>query len=147
MEAKFKDTLRVIGAVRIFKNGELVVEDNNMVVNSGKELVAKLITGQGEVISQVRVGDNGTAPSLFDDDLLGKLLGSTYVAHRGGLIPAGSPMSIEFDANFPVGMGLGAVRECGLFNDLNEMLARKAFPEINIGIDDSIAFFWTITIK
>jgi hypothetical protein len=147
MNVQIKESLQIVGALRIFKNNELVVEDNNMVVNGGKELVARLITGQGEVITQIRVGDNGTQASPFDDNVLGRLLGTTYLEHRGGMIIPGAPMSIEFDGTFPVGIGLGAVRECGLFNDLNEMLARKAFPEVNIGVDDSISFFWTITVK
>lgn len=153
--AKLKDSITIKGRLQIKLNGVTVVDDENMVVASGKEWAAKMLGGIGKTVNRMKVGNNGGQPNELQTDLLSAFDPDTGNPPAGGefeWIPLTNPggdvyvNTIEFIATAQPGVATFAIKECGLFSQLDEMVARKAFGEVNKGPSDIMSFIWTLTV-
>lgn len=140
------DKLSLTGALTISRNGEVVQEINNLVVTTGKELVAQNLQG-GTVapVTHMGVGTGTTAAAAGDAALEAEL-------DRNGLTTSGGVQTgaeVLFESTWLPGDGTGAITEAGLFTAAagGIMLARTVFPVVNKGADDTISIAWTVTIS
>lgn len=128
------------------KDQELVldIEVPNLVVTSGKQYIANRIASNSisTIMSYMGIGNNSTAASLSNTDLLGSLyrnvLTSTTV----------NGSNITYVGVFAPGEGTGTILEAGIFNanSAGTMLCRTTFPSITKSITDTIAITWTVTV-
>ncbi len=131
------------GKVSIYRNNELILDIDNLVVLSGRTFAAIRLIGVDEaVISHMAVGSDNTAP-VSGDTTLGTELGRVTLSDT-----TRTDNTISYSATFPAGTATGSLREAGLFNAASAgyMLARTTFPEIVKGSGDSISFVWNITL-
>ena len=143
-EARLKDNITIKGRLQIQLNGKTVVDDSNMVVDTGREWAARMLGGTGNIITRMKLGNNGGDPDPLDTDLLGDQKKWLQLTNPGGDVYVNT---IEFISTFAPGEPF-VVRECGLFDNesSNVLIARKAFAEVNKGINDIMSFIWTLTV-
>lgn len=140
------DKLTLTGALTISVNGEVVREINNLVVTTGKELVAANLQGSNtSQITHMAVGEGTTAAALGDSSLVSEI-------HRNSLITAGGTLSgssVTYQCTWAAGEGTGAITEAGLFTASIDgiMLARTVFPVVNKGANDTVTIIWDVTIS
>ena len=141
-----QDKLSLTGALTISKNGEVVQEIKNLVVTTGKELVAANLQG-GSVspVTHMAVG-TGAVAAAAGDTALGTELDRNALSTSGGTV-AGAVVTYECVWN--PGDGTGALTEAGLFTAATggTMLARTVFPVVNKGADDTVTIVWDVTIS
>lgn len=140
------DKLSLTGALTISKNGEVVQKIKNLVVATGKELVAANL--QGDVVAPVThmaVG-TGTVAAAAGDIALGRELDRNALTISGGTV-AGAV--VTYECTWAPGDGTGAITEAGLLTASSGgiMLARTVFPVVNKGVDDTITIVWDVTIS
>jgi hypothetical protein len=140
------DKLSLTGALTISVNGEVVRDIKNLVVTSGKELVAQNLQGGSVVpVTHMGVGTGSTAAAVGDAALEAEL-------DRNALTTSGGTHSgaqVSYECTWLAGDGTGAITEAGLFtaDTGGTMLARTVFPVVNKGADDTITIAWTVTIS
>ena len=139
------DQFRMTGALTVKKNGEVVQEIHNLVVDAGKELVAARLAGNVAVVSHMAIGTSTVAAAAEHATLIGEL-------HRAALVTSGGTAvnaTVEYAATWAEGAGMGALTEAGLFTaaTAGTMLARTVFPVVNKTATDVITITWTITIS
>ena len=149
----FKEDIALKGRLRIFLNDELVVDDENLVVDTGKSWAAKMLGGQGNPITMMKVGNNSAAPDALQYELVGTVLADLPLTNPGGDVYVNT---IEFIATAGPGIADGPIQECGLWasgapegvtNPPGEtMVARKAFAVVNKGPTDVMSFIWTLIV-
>lgn len=140
------DKLSLTGALTISVNGEVVRDIKNLVVTTGKALVAQNLQG-GSVapVTHMAVGTGTTAAAVGNTALESEL-------DRNGLTTSGGVQTgaeVLFESTWLPGDGTGAISEAGLFTASTggTMLARTVFPVVNKGVDDTISIAWTVTIS
>lgn len=140
------DKLSLTGALTISKNGEVVREIKNLVVSTGKALVAQNLQG-GSVapVTYMAVGTGTTAADAGDTGLETEL-------DRNALTTSGGTQTgpaVLFESTWLPGDGTGALTEAGLFTAASggTMLARTVFPVVNKAAADTISIAWTVTIS
>lgn len=145
---KMQDSVSITGSLVIRKNGKIIVNDHNLVVDTGRYLIAHLIAGTGGVITEIRLGNGGggIAPDPGDVGLVGDTLSVLTVIPNGGQVHDTSAQ-VEYDASRTEGASLIRCVEAGLFNSAGVMMARKVFPEVNLDPSDTMSLFWTLTVK
>lgn len=140
------DNIKMTGVLSIILNGKTEEEKivNNMVVKVGKEFVASRIIGTSEpVMSHMAIGTNNTATVALDSALKAEVgrvaLTSTILSER----------TMVYTALFEPGVGTGAIKEAGIFNDSTEgiMFSRAAFSTVNKAAEDSLTISWAITVN
>lgn len=140
------DKLSLTGALTISKNDEVVQKINNLVVTSGKELVAANLQGDNVVpVNYMALGTGETAAATTDVGLETEL-------DRNALTVAGGTVSgavVTYEATWAPGDGTGGITEAGLFTATSggTMLARTVFPVVHKGADDTITIVWDVTIS
>lgn len=140
------DKLSLTGALTISRNGEVVREIKNLVVTSGKALVAANLQGNNvNPITYMALGTGTTAADVADTTLESEL-------DRNALTTSGGTVSgavVTYESTWAPGDGTGAVTEAGLFTASTggTMLARTVFPVVNKGADDTITVVWDVTIS
>jgi hypothetical protein len=140
------DKLSLTGALTISVNGEVVREIKNLVVATGKALVAQNLQGGNVVpVTHMAVGTGTTAAAAADAALESEL-------DRNALTTSGGTQTgpeVLFESTWLPGDGTGALTEAGLFTAETGgvMLARTVFPVVNKGADDTISIAWTVTIS
>lgn len=115
----------------------------NLVVTAGKTLIMSRLQGAtSNVINYIAVGTGNTAPALTDTTLETELEREAITVSGG----TASTNTITYVANFGVGVGTGAWREAGLFNESSggTMLSRVVYDVINKGAADSMEITWVI---
>ncbi len=139
-----KESLRVKGKLKIYKNGNLEKEIDNLVVTTGLNwITARLITaGIPDPMSHMAVGTGTTAADASDtamETIVGarKAFDSTTVTAN----------AIEYVSTFAGSTYAGALTEAGLFNALTTgtMLSHVIFSVINVAAADEITCTWTLT--
>jgi len=140
------DKLSLTGALTVSVNGEVVRDIRNLVVTSGKELVAANLQG-GTVtpITHMGVG-SGTSAAAAGDVALGAQIDRNALSTSGGSVTAAV---VTYECTWLPGDGTGALTEAGLFSASTggEMLARTVFPVVNKGADDNVTIVWDVTIS
>lgn len=140
--------IKARGALRIeiYENGRLVEsqEDNNLVVNLGRENVAKLLGGAtaGKSITKFQAGTSDTPPQLTDTAITNpftKALSSVSY-------PSANQVQFNFliDAHEANGK---AIAEFGLLNSDDVLFARKTRTVINKVSPMVIVGAWIITVN
>lgn len=140
------DKLSLTGALTISVNGEVVREIKNLVVATGKALVAQNLQGGNVVpVTYMAVG-TGTTPAAAADAALESELDRNALTVSGG---TQTGPEVLFESTWLPGDGTGALTEAGLFTAATGgvMLARTVFPVVNKGADDTISIAWTVTIS
>jgi len=132
--------------VKVYKNGVLVEEttENNLVVNGGRDQIARLIAGNvtGRSINRIAFGTNGTAPEAADS-----IITNQFVRPVDGFsYPQMGQVQINW--NLPVTENNGmAILEFGLLTTDGTLFARRTRNNpIYKESDISIEGHWTIVL-
>lgn len=132
------------GRLKIFKNDELVLEVENLVVTAGKNFVASRMVGAAAaVMSHMALGTGATAAAV----------GNTTLETEAGRVAVSSGTASGADAtyvaSFPAGTATGAITEAGILNagSGGTLLCRSVFSAINKGAADSITISWVVTVS
>ena len=118
------DQLQLKGHLQIHLNDELVRDVDNLVVTTGKNLVASRLVGTTPaVMSHMAIG-SGTTAAAAGNTALGTELGRVSLTSGSA-----SSAVVTYVATFAAGTGTGAVTEAGLLNASSSgtMLARTVF--------------------
>lgn len=131
--------------LRDIKTGRIKArrEVNNLVVQSGKDLVATVFAGSaGDTITHIGLGEGNTPASLGQTALVTPLL--PRVSVTGDLNT--SPASIVYQVTFGAGVAVGDISEAGLFTAATSgtMVARTTFASIPKEADDELILTWTL---
>jgi hypothetical protein len=113
----------------------------NLVVTSGKVFIASRMVGSTTAMSHMAIGA-GTVAAAVADTALGAEL------RRVVMESTTSAQAIAtYVANFPAGVGSGAVTEAGILNaaSVGTLLCRTVFPVVNKGEDDAMSITWQVT--
>ena len=145
----FNDNIRPKGSFSFIiydENMSIKHQDNgvNLIVDVGKEWVAKYLSGEApDNLSFMALGSGGAAPA--DGDVgLGNELGRVAF---DSVVRTGN--SIQYIATFLPGVATGSVIEAGLFNsDVDgEMLSRRLFTLATKDPADTMVGVWDITVN
>ena len=140
------DQISIKGALKITKNGEVVREIDNLVVDTGKTLVASRIgSNTDNFVNYMGLGTGSTAAAAGDTALVAEVGRSAAVSSTS----ISNPLDVVFTATFSAGVASGSITEAGLFNVASggTLVARTAFAVVNKGPDDIITITWTVTIS
>ena len=148
-----KDKIKPKGLVSIVLKDEhgnvKETHTQNLVVNTGLAFIASRIVGTASpVISHMGVGSGDTAAAGSQTGLITQLsrvaLTSTAIVTTNV-----TDDSVQFVAEFPAGVGTGAVVEAGLFNaDVDgTMISRTVFPVVNKSAPDSLVITWILVLN
>ncbi len=134
------------GSVQLLLNGRCIKELNNLVVDSGLNLIAERLKDNATAVpSHIAIGTDATVPTGSQTALGAEI---AREALSGVAIVAAN--TITFAANFAAGVGTGALIEAGLFNAGSgpDMIARTLFSGVvTKGAGDSLGIVWTFTIS
>ena len=140
------DQISIKGALIITKNREVIREIDNLVVDTGKTLVASRIgSNTDNFVNYMGLGTGSTAAAAGDTALVAEIGRSATVSSTSYL----TPFDVVFAATFPAGVVSGSITEAGLFNAASggTLVARTAFAVVNKGPDDIVTITWTVTIS
>jgi|TARA_R100001082_G_C4241604_1_gene107575 hypothetical protein len=138
------DQLQLKGHLQIHLNDELVRDVDNLVVTTGKNLVASRLVGTTPaVMSHMAIG-SGTTAAAAGNTALGTELGRVSLTSGSA-----SSAVVTYVATFAAGTGTGAVTEAGLLNASSggTLLCRTVFSVVNKGANDSMTVTWTVTVS
>ena len=139
-----KDSLKIVGTLRIFKNGKLVATEKNLVVATGLNVIANRLIGTSKnALSHMGIGTGTTAPTASDTALENqkstRLAGTSIVATAG---------VVTITATFPGSSYAGTITEAGLFNaaSLGEIISRVllSVPQV-VAYADALTIEWSLT--
>jgi hypothetical protein len=138
------ETLKQTGDVIVTKvspdGTKQTYEFKNRVVDSGLTLlINKFITGAGVAPTNITIG-TGTA-AVTATDVSTTTLASAVIS---ATIVSGN--TVEFQADWPAGVGTGAVTEAGIFCS-GTLFARTVFPVVNKLPLDELYISWIITFS
>jgi len=118
--------------------------DNNLIVNTGKTNITKLLGGSGGFnLNTVGVGTNATAPAVTDTALTpssGNMVGVDSVTY---------PDSKTVQFNFTIGTGVANgldINEFGLIDDDGSLFSRKVRATISKTSSIILVGAWQISI-
>ena len=138
-----QENVKLVGTLQIHKNGVLIREVPNLIVDAGKNWVATTLqAGTGTPMSHMAVGTGVTAPAAGDTTLETELA-RVALSVSGGTVTGGST---QYVGVFPAGTGTGSLTEAGIFNDVSvgTMLNRATFTAVPKGALDQITITWTV---
>lgn len=144
----FIEPIKFSGQVEIKKydqNGNLTdnIQVKNLVVDAGKTLIAKLVSGNpGTAVTHMALGTSSTAAADAQTTLV-------VEAGRVTLTTKSSSANVmSFIGIFPAGTATGTLQEAGLFNagSAGDMMCRTVFASVTKGVNDTISITWTITV-
>ena len=138
------DQLQLKGHLQIHLNDELVRDVDNLVVTTGKNLVASRLVGTTPaVMSHMAIG-SGTTAAAAGNTALGTELGRVSLTSGSA-----SSAVVTYVATFAAATGTGAVTEAGLLNASSggTLLCRTVFSVVNKGANDSMTVTWTVTVS
>lgn len=141
------DGVKLVGELKLRgfdEDGNTLWEQvyKNLVVNGGKDNLAKLLGGSGAVASKMGVGTSGTAAAVTDTALTATTYSNNLTGHTFGT------NAVTFSYLFTTSEANGiTIREMGLLTSGNVLLARKVLDNPIVknntfGIDGT----WTITV-
>ncbi len=139
------DNLALRGALTVRKNGKVIHQIDNLIVTTGKNLVAASLGGGATTITHMAIG-TGTTAAAITDTTLETELDRNALTNSGGTV---SGNTIQFDCTWAAGDGTGALSEAGLFSAASGgiMLARKTFAVVNKSSLDTVSISWTVTVS
>jgi hypothetical protein len=143
------DNIQVTGdlTLELFRDGVSVhkTEIHNMVVDSGRNLIAKLLAGTSTRPTHIGLGSINTAPVASNTELFAEI-GSRRVFNSAYT----TDNVTTYVTTFPSGVGTAAVvREAGLFNASTGgiMLCRTSFNTITKTTADNLVVTWNVRVN
>ena len=142
------DKVAIKGWLRIVEDetGKVVLDQKNLVVDGGKEWIAGMITGVGDVMVAMATGTGSGTTSAAMDSLVQEL-------DRVALTVAGGSATenvITYTATFGLDDAVGALVEFGIFDSLTSdsgnMLCRTSGNTVNKPDTMSYTATWTVTL-
>lgn len=114
----------------------------NLIVTSGKNLLAAILGASGTKPSHLAVGTGTTAPAAGQTALVSEIGTRVSLTHSN---PSSNVWRMV--GTFGPGNATGAITEAGLFNASSggTMFARQTFAVINKDENDSLEITWEIT--
>jgi len=140
-----KESLKIVGNVKIHRNGILVLEKKNLVVTSGLNYITERMKEDTVTpISHIGIGTGATAADPADVALetpVGARKAVTTVTVTGAALE----IVATFDGATYNSAGL---REAGIFNDVaaGTMISRIVFAATPLPTTDSLQITWTLTL-
>lgn len=131
-----------------FGNEKLRLPANNLVVETGKQLFARrmsgVTTGTSAAISHMTVGSSNTTV-VAGDVALGAMIPSSTVALD---TIAATTHVIAMTATFGPGVGTGQISEAGLFNAASSgvMVCRTVFTTFEKFAPDTLTINWNLSV-
>jgi hypothetical protein len=143
----FTDTVKIRGDIRLtlldeHKKVKQRIEKKNLIVNTGKELIAARLAGNTiPTVTHLAVGTNSTAPVLSNTALLAETARVAFdsVTTNG--------VTVQYLATLGPGVGTGNIQEAALLNNTTgTMLNRAAFTVFEKFAGDTLIVEWNVTI-
>lgn len=142
------DTFYVSGELQIIlkdQNGNVKsdVTVPNLIVASGKALIAQRLAGPASVPSHMALGSSNVSPASGDLSL------NSEVARVALTSSTVSGNVITYSATFAAGVGTGVLQEAGIFNagSAGTMLNRTTFATVSKDTLDELTINWNVTIN
>lgn len=142
-----ENTIKLTGdlTLELFRHGVSVqkTEIKNMVVDSGRNLIAKLLIGDSVSPTHIALGSGNTAP-VTDQIALVSEIGTRRVFNSSYTIDNVA----TFVTTFPAGSS-ASIREAGIFNAITggDMICRTSFNTIAKTTVDSLVVTWNIRVN
>ena len=134
--------------INVYKNGELIerIEQDNLIVNTGKEMVAALLTGTGTYfVDSIGFGENTTTPDPSDTELSG----SAFIKYLdSATVDTSSGVNAVFTWSLATTEGNGlTIAEYGLLSGTGGILFSRILRTSTIVKDSTINLTgtWIIT--
>ena len=140
------DSINIRGFVRVYKNGELAHEGNNVVVQTGKYWIASRIaeapSPTPNPMAYMALG-TGTVSAVTGDTALGNELARVGIPSSTWALN-----QAIYTGTFDAGVATGALTEAGIFDSVSggTMLARYTFPVVNKDAADYVTIYWSIQV-
>ena len=143
--------LDITGKLVVKKNGEVVREIPNVVVNAGKGYVADRMKNSTTVMNAMAVGTSDASSSdATKTALVGTELGRVSSSNFTTTVST-SARTVTYQGTFGTGTGTGSIKEAGIFNSTTAssgtMLCRTTFPVVTKGASDTLTIDWVTTIS
>lgn len=119
-------------------------EIKNLIVNSGKVLMAQLLAGEAvDIPSHMALGTDNTAAGATQTTLLAEVGRASFTAKDR------TSSTITFRATFGAGVATGALTEAGIFNAEVDgtMLCRTVFANVTKNASDVLTVNWNVAIN
>lgn len=129
--------------IELVRNGKVIEtkEVDNIIVTTGKNLVATLVAGSGTSFTHMAIGTSATAEALTN---------TTLGTETGRVLLTGKTVAsnvISFTGDFPAGTGTGTIVEAGIMNASSSgvMLNRATFSSVSKTASDALKISWDVT--
>ena len=145
---KLKERLGMKGRITIIKNGEVVVKQNNLIVNTGlAEMAGLLLTdtsGSVTTYDYIGIGTGTTTATATDTTLETESMREQGTGTRTTTTVTNDTAHLE--ATFNITSTL-AITESGMFNAASSgvMLNRTTFSAVNLNNGDVVVVKWDIS--
>jgi len=130
--------------IELIRNGKVVQTEkvNNIIVTTGKALVALLVSGTGTAFSDMAIG-TGTTTEVVGNTTLSSEIGRVVLTSK-----ATTANVIDYIGDFPAGTGTGTITEAGILNasTAGTMLNRATFSSVNKTASDALKITWSVTM-
>lgn len=138
------ETFALKGRIEIIKNGEVVLEKDNLIVQVGKNYLAgAVIAAASTPFVAMAIGTGTTAAALGDTAL------QTEVARQAFTSSSVSTNVVSLSTTYAAGVGTGALTEAGILSNAvsgGTLLSHVVFSAVNKGALDTLTINWTITV-
>ena len=129
--------------IQLIRDGKVIQEEkvNNVIVTTGKSLVATLVSGSGTSFSHMAIGTGSTSEVVGDSSL------ETEAGRVTLTSKATTNNVISYIGDFPAGTGTGTITEAGILNASSSgtMLNRATFSSVNKTASDALKITWDVT--
>ena len=129
--------------IEVVRNGKVIEtkEVDNIIVTTGKNLVATLVAGSGTSFTHMAIGTSATAEAISN---------TTLGTETGRVLLTGKTVAsnvISFTGDFPAGTGTGTIVEAGIMNASSSgvMLNRATFSSVSKTASDALKISWDVT--
>lgn len=126
------------------QNPTQVLRAKNLVVANGKRNIARLLGGAstGLPVSKIAAGSSNAAATDADTGITN----AVEVGIQSVTYP--NPNQVQFNFSF-TGTALGGmtVKELGLLNNNNDLIARKTTGDIQVAAGLTLSGYWIITVN
>jgi len=130
--------------VELIRDGKVIQTEkvSNIIVTTGKGLVATLVAGSGTAFSHMAIGTDNTAEVIGDTALTAEVGRVTLTSK------AVTANVIDYIGDFPAGTGTGTIVEAGILNASSSgtMLNRATFSSVNKTASDALKITWSVTM-
>ncbi len=138
------DKFKLKGHVFIKKNGNIVRDVDNLIVDVGKVWIATALCNGSDLLSKIKVGTtvDTTDPAAGETELKSLLGSFSFDVVNGTALNKTATYSRVLLA----GEATGAITEAGLFTTADTMLSRVIFDVVNKAIGDEYEIVWVISV-